>query len=195
MKTLKQKYYLSGKQFDLTENGVKVREKSIFEEQELEARYSELGLDVGEVKSREGLTNVIIFGSFFILSLILSIETLLKGTDIKLGLLFLGMSIAWITCVFWSVQKYYYNHTILNGGQKTLVLFSNSPSRAVVDEFVEEVRRRVKARLKTELTKFDPDLSFEEQLSDLKYLKRIDVIDEISFEKYRQELKDKHLMK
>lgn len=50
-------------------------------------------------------------------------------------------------------------------------------------------------QLKKELTHFDLDMSFEDQLSNLKYLKSINVIEQRQFGEIREELRGRHLIK
>lgn len=49
--------------------------------------------------------------------------------------------------------------------------------------------------MKEDFSKFDPDLEFQEQLDNLKYLKRIDVLKQDEFEQIREELRKKHTIK
>jgi len=56
---LKQTYFLSKEEFELTEKKVLIKEKFIFHDKEFEARYNEIGLDLIKYKSREGFGNSI----------------------------------------------------------------------------------------------------------------------------------------
>src|SRR5690606_31000716 len=96
-------------------------------------------------------------------------------TDVKLAFMFLFFCFMWATVFWWSIQKYFSAHFILSGGNKTLTFFINSPDEKTVRQFIDLIRYNVKERLRKDLTTFDPDLSFDEQLGHLKYLKRIDV--------------------
>ena len=195
MTTLKQKYYLSKKTFELTDRKVVIVEKSVFDDKEWEARYNELGLDLVKIKSREGIGNAVLFGGLLIVTAFMTFKAFTDGTDYKLAFLFLFFCFMWGTVFWWSIQKYFAAHFVLRGGQKTLTFFINSPNEKTVKEFIDQIRERTKGRLKEELTHFDPDLSFEDQLSNLKYLKNIDVIEQDEFEKIREQLREKHLIK
>lgn len=196
MTTLKQKYYLSKKTFALTERKVVIVEKSLFDDKEWEARYNELGLDLVKIKSREGIGNAVLFGGLLIVTTIMTFQAFTDGTtDYKLAFLFLFFCFMWGTVFWWSIQKYFAAHFVLRGGQKTLTFFINSPNEKTVKEFIDKIRERTKGRLKEELTHFDPDLGFDEQLSNLKYLKNIDVIEQEEFEKIREQLRERHLIK
>ncbi|MBD3628746.1 hypothetical protein [Cyclobacterium sp.] len=195
MTTLKQKYYLSNKTFELTDRKVLIVEKSVFDDKEWEARYNELGLDLVKVKSREGIGNVVFFGGLLILTVFLTFKAFTDGTDYKLAFFFLLGCFMWGTVIWWSIQKYFVSQYVLAGGDKILTFFINSPDEKTVKGFIDQIRERTRRRLKDELTHFDPDLSFEDQLNNLKYLKNIDVIDQEEFEKIREQLREKHLIK
>ncbi len=152
MDTLKQKYFLSSKSFELTENKVIISEKSVFDEKEWEARYNEIGLDITKVKSREGIGNAVLFGGLLIVTSYMTFKAFTDGTDIKLAFLFLFFCFMWLTVFWWSIQKYFAALFILDGGSKTLTFFISSPNEKLVREFIEKIRERVKSRLKKDLT-------------------------------------------
>lgn len=195
MTNLKQKYYLSKKTFELTDRKVLIKEHSFFDDKEWEARYNELGLDLVKIKSREGIGNAVLFGGLLVVTVFMTFKAFTDGTDFKLAVLFLFFCFLWSTVFWWSIQKYFAAHYVLRGGQKTLTFFINSPNEKAVKTFINELRKRTKLRLKEELTYFDPDLTFEDQLSSLKYLKSMDVIEQKEFEKIREHLREQHSIK
>jgi hypothetical protein len=168
---------------------------SVFDSKEWEARYNELGLDLVKIKSREGIGNAVLFGGLLIVSSLMTYRAFIDGTDIKLAFLFLFFCFMWATVFWWSVQKYFAAHFILRNGHKTLTFFINSPSEKEVRVFIDELRDRIKAKLKQQLTHFDPDMSFEEQLSHLRHLKNLEVIGQEEFEVIREKLRHQHLIK
>lgn len=192
---LKQKYYLSKKSFELTDRKVVIVEKSVFDDKEWEARYNELGLDLVKIKSREGIGNAVLFGGLLIVSSLMTFTAFTDGTDYKLAFLFLFFCFMWATIFWWSIQKYFSAYFVLRGGQKVLTFFINSPDEETVKNFIDKIKEKTKIRIKEELVHFDPDLSFEEQLSNLKYIKSIDIIEQTEFEKIREDLREKHLVK
>jgi hypothetical protein len=115
--------------------------------------------------------------------------------DIKLAFFFLLTCFMWGTIVWWSIQKYFSSHFILQGGNKVLDFFISSPDEETVKKFIEEIRLRVREKMKEDFLRFDPDLEFQDQLENLKYLKRIDVLKQDEFEQIREELRKKHLIK
>lgn len=195
METLKQRRLLSTKTFQLHENKIVIIEKSIFEDTEWEAGYDEIGLDLVKFKSREGIGNVILFGGLLIPCTHITYKTFTTHADIKLGFLFLFFWIMYATVLWWSIQKYFFAHFILNGGDKTLTFFINSPDEKTVRLFIENIKTRKKEKMKNDLTAFDPDLSFEEQLYQLKFLKRLEIINQNEFDLIRDYLKEMHLIK
>jgi hypothetical protein len=52
MTILKQRYFFSTKTFNLLENKVLIKEKTIFDDMEWEARYDQIGLDLVKIKSK-----------------------------------------------------------------------------------------------------------------------------------------------
>ena len=196
MNQLKQTYFLSKKEFELTDKKILIKEKSVFHDKEFEARYNEIGLDLIKYRSREGIGNAIFFGGLMIVSIWITYGAFTDGkTDIKLAFFFLLTCFMWGTIVWWSIQKYFSSHFILQGGGKVLDFFINSPDEEAVKEFIEEIRQRVRERMKEDYSTFDPDLEFQDQLENLKYLKRIDVIGLGEFEKIRETLRKNHLIK
>ena len=195
MKTLQQRYFLSTKTFALQESKILIKEKSVFHDKEWEARYHELGLDLMKIRSREGIGNAVLFGGLFIVTTHMTFNAFVDGTDIKLAWLFVFFCFLWGTVFSWTIQKYFAAHFILGGGQKTLDFFINSPNEATVRDFIEIVRANTKLKLKEDLTSFDPDMTFEEQLSNLKYLKSMEVLTNHEFEIIREDLREKHVMK
>lgn len=172
-----------------------VVEKSIFDEREWEARYDQVGLDLEKVKSREGLGNAILFGGLLIVSSTMTYDAFTDGkTDLKLAFLLLFFCFMWATVFWWSIQKYFAAHFILSGGSKVLAFFINSPNEKTVRQFIDKIREKKKEKLR-ETTGFDPDLTFEEQLDQLRYLKRIEVLTQDEFESIREELRERHLLK
>lgn len=195
MKTLQQRYFLSTKSFELQESKILIKEKSVFHDKEWETRYNELGLDLVKIKSREGIGNAVLFGGLFIVTTYMTFNAFVDGTDIKLAWLFVFFCFMWGTVFSWTLQKYFAAHFFLQGGPKTVEFFINSPDEAIVRDFIEIVCDKIKLKLREELTTFDPDLSFEEQLSHLKYLKRMEVLTNQEFEIIREDLREKHLIK
>lgn len=193
---LKQRYFLSTKTFELRSDKIVVTEKSLFDEKEWEARFDQIGLDIEKIKSREGIGNAILFGGLLIVTSIMTFDAFTDGkTDLKLAFLFLFFCFMWGTVFWWSIQKYFSAYFIVKGGNKVLTFFINSPDEKTVREFIEKIRNKTKEKLKIDLTTFDPDLTFNDQLEHIKYLKRIDVLTQDEFELIREELRERHLIK
>lgn len=170
-------------------------EKSVFDDAEWEARYDEIGLDLAKFKSREGIGNAVLFGGLLIISSLMTYNAFTTDTDIKLAFFFLFSCFMWGTVFWWSIQKYFSAHFILSGGNKTLTFFIDSPDEKTVRQFIDIIRTRIKDRLRKDLTIFDPDLTFDDQLGHLKYLKRIDILTQEEFEIIRDDLRERHLIK
>ncbi len=195
MEKLEQRYLLSSKKFTLHRQGIRIKEKSVFDDKEWEADYHDIGLDLTKVRSREGLGNAVLFGGLLIVSSHMTFQSFLDGTDMKLSMLFLFFCFMWLTVFWWSIQKYFAAHFILSGGRKTLTFFISSPDEETVRSFIETIRTKVRARLKEELSTFDPDMKFEHQLENLKYLRQRGVIDQAELEVLRENLREQHLIK
>ena len=196
MDTLRQRHFLATKTFQLLDNKVTVNEKSLFQDKEWEARYDDLGLDIVKVKTREGIGNTVLFGGLLIVSSIMTYNAFTDGkTDYKLAWLFLFFCFMWGTVLSWTIQKYFTAHYFLTGGNKTLEFFIDSPDNKQVLAFIDKIRERTKFKIKIEYTTFDPDLTFDDQLKNLKYLKANDIITVDEFEIIREDLRGQHLIK
>ena len=195
MNQLKQKRLLSSKSFELHNNKIAIKERYFLQDSEWEARYSELGLDLIKVNNREGIGNIFIFGGLFILSVLMMYNAFIEDPSSKLPWLFVFFSFMWGTALWWTLQKQFGSYYILDGGRKTLYFFTKSPTPEAVKAFIEEIKFRVREQLKAELTEFDPDMSFEDQLSNLKYLKNIEVINQEEYAETREYLRIQHMIK
>jgi hypothetical protein len=196
MDTLRQRYFLATKTFQLLDNKVTVNEKSLFQDKEWEARYDDLGLDIVKIKTREGIGNTVLFGGLLIVSSLMTYNAFTDGkTDYKLAWLFLFFCFMWGTVLSWTIQKYFTAHYFLTGGNKTLEFFIDSPDNKQVLAFIDQIRERTKSKIKIDYTTFDPDLTFDDQLKNLKYLKANDIITVDEFEIIREELRGQHLIK
>jgi hypothetical protein len=196
MEILRQRYFFATKTFTLQENKVVVVEKSLFTDKEFEARFDDLGLDIVKIKSREGIGNAVLFGGLLIVCSHMTYRAFTDGkTDDKLAWLFLFFCFMWGTCFSWTIQKYFTAHYFLTGGNKTLEFFIDNPSNSEDLVFIDKIRAKTKQKLKDDYTTFDPDLTFEYQLNNLKFLKRNEIISNQDFEIIREELRGQHLIK
>ncbi len=196
IETFSQRFFFATKSFQLHDTKVTIKEKSLFTDREWEARYDDLGLELAKVKSREGIGNAVLFGGLFIVSTHLTFQAFTDGnTDNKLAWLFVFFCFMWGTVLSWTIQKYFTAHYFLSGGNKTLEFFIDSPNEKEVLSFINNIRERTKEKLKDEYMTFDPDLTFDEQLKNLKFLKRYDIISHDELEIVREELREKHLIK
>jgi hypothetical protein len=196
MDSLSQRYLFATKSFQLLDNKVTIKEKSMFEETEWEARYEDLGLDTVKIKNREGISNFVLFGGLLGFSIFITFKAFTDGkTDFKLALIFFFSCFVWGWIIMWSIQKYITAHYILTGGDKSLEFFTDSPNNKQVLTFIDKIREKTKSKMKTEYTIFDQDLTFEDQLNNLKYLKAKSIISNVEFETIKEDLRRQHLIK
>ena len=195
MKELRQKYFLSAKSFELHDTKIRIQEKSLFKEIDWEVKYSELGLDLVRYRDKEGVGNVMLFGGMFFLSAILSATACFDGSSVKVAFLLAFVSIFFAMLLLWTFQTYFTSSFVLRGGSKTIEFFIDSPSEGIVKEFIETIKDRIKQKAKDSMAVFDPDLTFEDQLANLKYLKNIEILTEMELERIKKHLKYQHLVK
>lgn len=192
---LEQRFLFDKKSFELSDSRVKVRQKSLLDETEWEARYNELGLDVVKMKNKEGIGSAVFFGALLIVNVCMAGVSYFDGTELSISILFTATCLMWLVALVWTIQKYITASYFLTGGKKTLEFVLNSPSESEVVGFIDEIRKRVTSGLRAKLTTFDPDLSFDQQLADLKYLVSIEVLNQPEFEVIREDLRNRHLIK
>ncbi len=201
---LKQRYFFASKEFILGEYKLVVRQKWAFRKEEWEANYHELGLDLRLEKSNIGflnltwLTALIALMTPMVYQIVM--ENLTEGSTIELGTKALGvmMLVFWfflLMCVYWTFQYQIYRRFTLTGGQKDLTFFAPRKAEAEVGAFIELIRSKRRQKLKEELSAFDPEMTFEEQIESLNYLLELGAISDEEREEIEEELRVKHLLK
>ncbi len=82
----------------------------------------------------------------------------------------------------------------LIGGSSSLTFYQASPTKEIVEEFVNEVINRTRKLLLEKYGKVDPDLPEETQMNQLNWARTNDIISEEQYRELKQEYKTKRLL-
>ena len=176
MRQLTQKNWTTKKEITVERDSLTVRTKNIREDLEYKIKFEELGFDT--VKKRVKSANIPFF--IFLLFDLLYVGFLINSVANQEPL---NKQIFWTgALIFFSIITVvaFYNRNkdviYLTGGQKVLELLSATPDTATVASFVDTVHHSMRDYYKIKFTTFDPNLSNDIRLSQLRWLKDIKAI-------------------
>nr|MBD3620689.1 hypothetical protein [Sunxiuqinia sp.] len=192
---LKQKQGARYREFELKDNILHVKTKSLGEKNEYTIDIEFLG-DEKFYKTHSRLGPRIIGIVFFAIMLIAIYGFLLEENrsessnivGLVLGII-VGGGIGLLA--FLSPLR---NELHLVGGSSQVMFFLNSPSKEEMENFVEEIIHRTRSVLLEKYGKIDPDLPEEIQMNNLYWLKNRGLISEEAYENLKLEYKTRRLM-
>ncbi|RIH63334.1 hypothetical protein D1164_20320 [Mariniphaga sediminis] len=192
---LKQKQGARYREFELQDNILHVKTKSMGEKNEYTIDIEFLG-DEKFYKTHSRLGPRIIGIVFFAIMLIAIYGFLLEENrsessnivGLVLGII-VGGGIGLLA--FLSPLR---NELHLVGGSSQVMFFLNSPSKEEMENFVEEIIHRTRSVLLEKYGKIDPDLPEEIQMNNLYWLKNRGLISEEAYENLKLEYKTRRLM-
>lgn len=190
---LKQKAGWAKREFELVDNNLRVKYKDGKGTKEWTLPVEEVG-HTKYFHSPSKMGNYIC-GAFFLIFALVTTTGYFLSDDPKEGLIWIlvgnGMFVALgAACILLPKQ----DEIHLTGGQTAVSFFANSPSRAVVEEFIEFVIKRNKEVVLAKYAKVDPDLPEETQMNQLFWLKSREYISEMEYEHLKRDYRTKKLM-
>ncbi len=191
---LKQRQGFSKKEFELTDDLLKIKTREEFGD------YKEWTVKLENIGNRKSvnihskLGPYIIAGVFITIILSMTVFFLVEGfnsgdlrTLIFGWVIFGGLSLL----IFLSPMK---NEMKLTGGQFTVTFFPDSPSRKEVDKFIDEITGRSRLVQLRKYAEIDPDLPEETMMNQLNWLKNMDLIDKEQYLDLKIEYRTRKLM-
>ena len=182
---LEQKKFPTLKKFTLQSRKINVFDKSLTEELEYSIEYLELGNRIVKKKETKGRIAEIFLLTFFLLEFGMLIHTLLtdpKDDMVVFWVLASGLFLGVYLLARFSAKT---NLIYITGGEKTLELYQNKPNIDSVDDFVNEIRSRVKNAYRSEYLNFDDAAPKEMQQGQIDWLNRIDMLSDEEAEKLK----------
>ena len=82
----------------------------------------------------------------------------------------------------------------ITGSNTTISFFANSPSRSIVNDFIDQVLKRNKEVILRKYANVDPDLPEETQMNQLHWLKTREFITEPEYERLKKEYRTRKLL-
>jgi len=183
MTQLTQKTFTTKKEIFIQSDNLIVKTKNIREDLEYKIKFEELGFDI--VKKRIKTANIpfyafLLFDLFYV-GLIISSVTSHEPFKQQLFWLFALLFFSIMTiAAYYSRNK---DVIYLTGGQNVLELLAAKPNPQTVNTFIECIHNAMRQHFKNKFTKFDPDMSYEFRVNQLKWLKEIKALTE---EEYKE---------
>jgi len=173
-----QSYFFTNKEFELLEKGLRCREStSLFNNEELEIPYDSIYYKKYSKRARVPKW-VYWIASLVVLFVMKNLFDI--GDDIWLRFTLLLVSagiIFWVATVFGKKEEILLETTL---GQ--IIIFAYSPSKEIVDSFIDELNKTLKSFYIKKYATYDKDLPIEPQLAALAELKKLEVLDETEYE-------------
>jgi hypothetical protein len=160
-----------------------------YEESEYSVDYLELGVKTVKKSIKNSAFLELFFWAFFILQFGLLIQSLIFEADNKGMLIYWslgsGFFLGFIFFLRWQPGK---KLIYITGGQKNIEFFQEKPNTNEVNEFIEELKTRIKNAYKDEYLKWDENSTKEHKIAQLEWLKRIRILEEEEFKELIDEI-------
>ena len=101
--------------------------------------------------------------------------------------------IGFLAILYFVVDYFYLSSSVIviNSKISPILFLKNRPNEVQVLIFIEELQSRIKTFLKWKYGNIDPDLSFDLQVKNYRWLRNQEVISDDEYDQLRQNLKDK----
>lgn len=185
MKTIKQRRLFKKLEYNILENKLHYKISYLGGESEGMVAFENLSKE----KTTHKTTNIIILLMslfFFVLGGMSFSFRNDKEVDPEMWIVFVLVGIALFTIYVFMNENSWRIRTHSNG---FLFLLKKSPNENTVNEFISELFNERDKFLREQYLSLDPNLSYETQLNDLKWLRNIEVISNQEFNKYYSDLK------
>lgn len=185
---LNQKTLLEKREFEIVEDGIKVKTKSNGVYDEFIVSFERITDEVRLVEEKEPVVMVIgiialFFPLWFIFLALLGVpfRSVFDGIMIGLIFVFLGM----MSFMLYFIMKQC-DLLLMCNDDKAIYFFSNRPSRNKVEEFIQLVVQKRNEYMIKEYASFDEDLGVEEYIVNLYKLKLNGIITEDEYRNFKK---------
>jgi hypothetical protein len=186
---LEQKRFFEKKRFELKKYEIEIYDKKVGEESEYSIDYLSLGVKTVKKSIKNSAFLEFFFWAFFILQFGLLIYALIFEADNKGMLIFWslgsGFFLGFIFFLRWQPGK---KLIYLTGGQQNIEFFQENPNTKEINEFIEELKIRIKDAYKNEYLKWDENSSKEHKIAQLEWLKRMKIIEEEEYDELVEQI-------
>lgn len=185
MQEIKQRRLFTKREYNILENKLHYKTSYIGGESEGVVSFENLSK---EKTTHKTTNNIILALSLFILVLAgMSFSYRNdKDSDPEMWIAFTILGIVLLAIYFFMNENSWKIRTHNNG---YLFLFKNSPNANVVNEFISKLFIERDKYLKEQYLSLDPNLSYETQVNDLKWLRNVEAISKKEFDEYYSDLK------
>lgn len=192
--TLIQKYWSSGKEFKITNNGVQVKIKEFNEDLEYNVKFDELGFDIQKRKVKNGQYAFYFFVILTPLYGWLLIESFLDNSTLQMKLIWIFGLILFLMLAIFSFIDRKRSIIYLTGGLKALELFGAKPDEDTVQKFIDILHQSMREYYRSKYTKLDLGTPLEVYIQNLKWLNEMQVISKSEFEQLFELAKTQNLL-
>jgi len=185
MHSLKQQRLLKKIEFNILENKLHYKTSYLGGESESMIAFENLSKE----KTTHKTTNIIILLMalfFFMLGGMSFSFRNDKGVDHEMWISFVLLGIVLFAVYIFMNENSWRLRTHSNG---FLFLFKKKPNENTVNEFISKLFTERDKYLREQYLSFDPNLSYETQLNDLKWLRNVEAVSKEEFDKYYADLK------
>jgi len=181
-KTIETKRFLKKLNVELLENSIKIKHKTLFDYIEYEVYYE-------NIENKKTVIEEVNNGLVAISSVIFIVGLLyLFGSYYKIALPLMLFSIVLIITIFNTKQRII---RIKNSSGANIQMFFDKSNENEVRDFADEIISHTNSYLLNKYGKIDKDLPFENQFSNIEYLRNRNVINEEKYQQLKNQLLNK----
>ena len=192
--TLIQKYWSSGKEFKITNNGVQVKIKEFTEDLEYTIKFDELGFDIQKRKIKNGQYAFYFFVILTPLYAWFLIESFLDNSTLQMKLFWIFGLVFFLMLAIFSFIDRKRSVIYLTGGFKSLELFGAKPDEDTVQKFIGTLHQSMREYYRLKYAKFDLGTPLDVYAQNLKWLNEMQVISKSEFEQLFELAKTQNLL-
>jgi len=190
---LKQRQGFKRKEFELKDNMLYVKTKSINETKEWTVKVETIGT-TKYYQKRSKLIEYLVAGFLILFAISISVASILdKEHFVGVGPILFSLTLfgGLAALIITSPRK---KELTILGGSTEVTFFPDSPSKEEVEAFIEVLMENSKKILLEKYGKIDIDLPEETQMNNLNWLKNQEILSEEEYERLKLEYKTKKLV-
>lgn len=185
MQVIKQRRLFTKREYNILENKLHYKTSYIGGESEGMVAFENLSKEKTTHKTTNNIILVLSVFIFLLAGMSFSYRND-KDSDPEMWIAFTFIAIVLLAVYFFMNENSWKIRTQHNG---YLFLFKKSPNENMVNEFISTLFVERDKYLKEQYLSLDPNLSYETQVNDLKWLRNVEAISKQEFDKYYSDLK------
>ncbi|WP_316851028.1 hypothetical protein [Pedobacter agri] len=174
------------KSFLITENGLQIKEKTLFSSSEYLLAYEDIG--VRTFKSNKGIYGLLFSSGILVILSILLYVLKNAGEDIEdsASLFYFGLSTILLMIFLITYKRNFY--LIKHGNVAAIEFLQNNPSKNEVYSFIEDLKAARNNFLLNKYGKLNDRFTYEQNYRNIVWLANNDVIDNSEFNRLKNQL-------